>query len=334
MTLHQCVADFFRGQELAQRAGVVAVSGGPDSMALAHVCLKLRHEQRLGQLVLAHLNHQLRGAESDADEAFVASLPSTWNLPALAVQTRRFDIARLARETGDNLENAARETRYQWLTDVARQTGAAWVATGHSADDQAETVLHQLLRGSGLQGLAGMAPHRSLASGIDLIRPLLMVRRADILAYLREQNLAFRVDSSNDDLTFTRNRLRRDVLPMLERDFNPKLVEVLGRTAVQLREAQDYLTERAGQLLANAERPRAGNIIVLMRAPLETAAPLLVRELLRLVWQREGWPLGDMGFEEWERAAALARGANLGNDLPGGVQVRAAGQVSQFEMTK
>jgi len=331
MNLLDHVGNFFQRQDSARRCGVVAVSGGPDSVALGHSCAMLWRESHLGKVVLAHLNHRLRSADSDADEAFVENLPSTWNLPLLAVHHHRIDVARLARESGDNLENTARRERYRWLNEIARDVGAAWVATGHTADDQAETVLHHFLRGSGLQGLAGMGERRPLAPGIDLVRPLLTVRRSDVSAYLHEQRLAFRIDASNDDLHFTRNRLRREVLPMLERDFNPNLVEVLGRTAIQLREFQDDLSERAGQLLAAVERPRAGNIIVLQRAPLATAAPLLVRELLRLLWQREGWPLGDMGFDDWERAAALARGANVGNDLPGGVKVRAVGKVIQLQ---
>ena len=331
MTLLDHVAEFFQRQGLAARPGVVAVSGGPDSVALAHACVTLWRGQRLGSVVLAHFNHLLRGAESDADETFVQNLPTTWHLPALVVHTHRLDVARLAKETGDNLENAARQARYGWLTEVARQTGSAWVATGHSADDQAETVLHHFVRGSGLQGLAGMPPRRLLESGIDLVRPMLMIRRADVLAYLHEQALSFRSDASNDDLTFTRNRLRREVLPLLERAFNPNLVEVLGRTAAQLRDVQDDLAQRAAALLQTVERPRAGDIIVLARVPLQAASPMLVRELLRLLWQREGWPTGAMGFNDWQRAAALMRGEPGGQDFPDGVQVRAIGQVIQLE---
>ena len=331
MTLLDHVAGFFQRHDLALRPGVVAVSGGPDSSALAYLCATLWRQQCLTNIALAHLNHQLRGADSVADEAFVRDLPAAWNLPALPVYTHCLDIARLATETGDNLENTARNARYGWLTDIARQAGAAWVATGHTADDQAETVLHHVLRGSGLTGLAGMPERRPLAPGIDLVRPLLTIRRGAVLAYLHDERLACRHDASNDDLGFTRNRLRRELLPLLERDYNPALVEVLGRTASQLRDIQDQLTQQATALLAQVERPRAGKLIVLQRAPLQAAAPMLVRELLRLVWQREGWPQGDMGFADWDRAAARARGEPGGQDFPGGVQVRAVGQVSQLE---
>jgi tRNA(Ile)-lysidine synthase len=331
MALLDHVADFFQRQHLTEGPGVLAVSGGPDSIALAHACVALGQQQRLAKVTLAHLNHQLRGADSDADETFVKSLPVAWNLPQLRCYSHRIDVARVAQQKGDNLENAAREARYRWLAEIAQREGAAWVATGHTADDQAETVLHHLLRGSGLAGLAGMTERRSLAPGIDLIRPLLTIRRADVMAYLQENGLTCCRDASNDDLSFTRNLLRHTLMPAFERDYNPRLIEVLGRTALQLRDIQDELTKQARTLLMNVELPRAGAMIILKRVPLEAAGPVLVRELLRLVWQREGWPQGAMGFVDWDRAAALVSGASAGNDFPGGVRVRALAHVIQLE---
>jgi len=331
VSLLEHVEAFGRRHDMIGRPGVVAVSGGPDSVALAHVAATLWTQERLAPIVIAHLNHQLRGIESDADEAFVQDLPRAWNLPALACRTHRIDVARLAKETGDNLENAARQARYGWLTEVARETGAAWVATGHTADDQAETLVHRLLRGSGAQGLSGMAERRPLAPGIDLVRPLLTIRRAVVLAYLEHHRLPYRQDASNDDVGFTRNRLRHELLPVLEQNYNPNLVEVLGRTALQLREIQDELTRQAREWLGRAELPRAGTMVVLRREPLQHAPPVLARELLRLIWQREGWPLGDMGFDDWDRAATIVGGVTTGNDFPGGVRMRLAGQVIQIE---
>jgi tRNA(Ile)-lysidine synthase len=325
------VADFFHRLELTDRPGVLAVSGGPDSVALAHACIALWQQRRLADVTLAHLNHQLRGADSDADETFVKSLPVTRNLPQLRCHTHRIDIAHVAQQKGDNLENAGREARYHWLTEIAQREGAAWIATGHTADDQAETVLHHLLRGSGLAGLAGMTERRPLAPGIDLVRPLLTIRRAKVMEHLQENHLSYRRDASNEDLTFTRNLIRHKLMPVLERDYNPQLIEVLGRTALQLRGIQDELTKQAHALLADVELPRAGAMIVLKREPLQTAGLVLLRELLRIVWQREGWPQGAMGFVDWDRAAALVSGASAGNDFPSGVRVRATEQVIQLE---
>ncbi len=324
------VAQVLKRQRLTGQPGVIAISGGPDSVALAHLCAHLWRDHRIGPVTLAHLNHQLRGADSDADEVFVRQMPAAWNMPDLGCRTQRLDVAQLARERGANLENSGREARYRWLIEVARQTGAAWVATGHTADDQAETVLHHFLRGSGLQGLAGMAECRPLVAEIFLVRPLLAVRRRELLAYLEENRLTYRQDASNLDLEFTRNRLRHELLPLLERDYNPGLSEVLGRTAAQLGEIQAELTRQATSMLGSVELPRAGTIVVLKRAPLHDASPVLLRELLRLIWQRESWPQGEMTYDDWNRAAALVQGASAGQDFPGGVQVHARDKVVQI----
>src|SRR5436190_2682707 len=160
---------------------VVAVSGGADSVALL---LSLR-QLRAAPLVLAHLNHQLRGAESDADEAFVRDLHA--RLLAQGGQrvqlcVTHLDMAARAAVLGDNLEGVARDERYRWLGEIARQHGMSLVATGHTADDQAETILHRLLRGAGLQGLRGIAERRPLVEGVHLIRPLLDVTHEEVLA--------------------------------------------------------------------------------------------------------------------------------------------------------
>src|SRR5262249_49805917 len=159
------------------------ISGGPDSMALLHALLALRQGTDL--LILAHLNHQLRGAESDADERFVQECCA--NLTArgtqgLELRCARLDVAARVRREGGNLESGRRRLRYAWLADLAREASVSLVATGHTADDQAETVLHRLLRGTGLKGLRGIAPRRPLAPGIELVRPLLDVRRCEVLA--------------------------------------------------------------------------------------------------------------------------------------------------------
>src|SRR5262249_26867328 len=138
MVLLNHVAEFFQRQHLADRPGVLAVSGGPDSVALAHACVALWHQKRLAQVTLAHLNHQLRGTDSDADEAFVKNLPVAWQVPQLRCHTHRIDVASVAQQEGDNLENVGREERYRWLKELAQREDAAWVATGHTADDQAE----------------------------------------------------------------------------------------------------------------------------------------------------------------------------------------------------
>jgi len=161
------------------------------------------------------------------------------------------------------------------------------------------------------------------------VRPLLTVRRAEVLAYLKRLGQAYRDDKSNWDRRYTRNRLRHDVLPRLAEEFNPALVDVLCRLAEQAGEMEAYVAGQAAQLLKEAELPRAGTTVVLDARRLGEAPPLLVREALRLLWEREGWPEGEMGFDAWQRAAAVVAGTETAVDFPGGVRLRRVGHVVQ-----
>jgi tRNA(Ile)-lysidine synthase len=303
--------------DLSNGSLVIAVSGGPDSVALARAAVIARGTGR-DRLVLAHLNHGLRGAESDADEAFVVDLGS--RLPAVEVHHARFEVAAEARATGANLEATARRLRYAWLAQVARETGIARVATGHTADDQAETVLHRLLRGTGLQGLRGIASSRPLGPDVELVRPMLGITRAEVLAFLHGLGQSFREDSSNRDLRHTRNRIRHELLPLLADQYNPAIVALLGRLAVQADAAFRDEEARAAALLAAAELPRAGSQLVFDAAKLAAAAEQDLRAMLRFVWEREGWPRDAMGFDAWQRLAEQARGRGTATDFPGGVR--------------
>jgi tRNA(Ile)-lysidine synthase len=322
------VADFMRG--FGSAPGVVAVSGGPDSVALLHLLVTLRRQGKVGELTVAHLNHQLRGQESDGDEAFVRELAKRINGGPLPCLTKSANVANLARVQGGNLENLGRQLRYDWFAEVARAQSAAWVATGHTADDQAETVLHRLLRGTGLHGLGGIPARRELIAGIQVIRPLLRIRRTDVMTYLEEQKLSFRQDSSNSRLDFTRNRIRRELLPHLAEHYNPGIVDVLCRLADQARETQQQAEHAAATLLAQASLPRAGALFVFDLQQLGRASRHEVREMFRLVWQQERWPQGDMSFDQWDRLAALVFGGPAALDLPGRIHARRQGRILQL----
>lgn len=298
---------------------VVAVSGGVDSVALLRAVAALR--QRDQPLIIAHLNHQLRGAASDADEAFVAQLHAelTMGLPNVILRCERVDVAARAQQDRGNLESVARQLRYDWLTEVARTADLRWVLTGHTADDQAETVLHRLLRGTGLNGLRGIAPRRPLGDKIELVRPLLQVRRAEVLAYLRSLEQPFREDASNAERRYTRNRIRHELLPLLAEHYNPAVVPLLCQVAEQAAEVCHDRELSARELLGAVEKPRAGSALVFDRRRLAAAPRNLVREVFRLAWQREGWAAGRMDFGAWDRLAAVARGEIPAVDLPGGV---------------
>jgi tRNA(Ile)-lysidine synthase len=301
--------------------GVVAISGGPDSVALAAACRSLLASGRITRLHLAHVNHGLRGAESDEDERFVRELAGSWSLPLVVA---RREIA------GSGIEEAARDARYEWLTATAREVSAEWIATGHTADDQAETVLHRLVRGTGLSGLSGIAPVRMLSEWVALVRPLLDVKRSDLLAFLAAEGISYRVDSSNADVRFTRNRIRHELLPTLARDFNPAIVDILGRLAKQAAEWQETISRRAKELLAEVERQRADHIVVLSWKPLATMSPMWVREIVRTVWRREEWPEGAMTFEDWECVSDIIKCDAKPRDFPDGVRIRLTQYVVQL----
>ena len=316
-------------------AGVVAVSGGPDSVALLHALVTLRGDRPAGPLVIAHFNHQLRGPESDADEAFVRALQArlvAQGAPDLRLQCARGDVLAEAGERGVNLEAFARLVRYEFLRQVAVDAGLAWVATGHTADDQAETVLHHLLRGSGLKGLRGIAARRPawVSASTEVVRPLLSVTRREVLSYLEKEGEPFREDSAHFDLDYTRNRIRHELVPDLAERYNPAIVQILGRLAAQAEEVYRHEEEAARALLTAAERPRAGSMLIFDRRSLAAAPRHRVREAFRLACEREGWPLGGMGFDDWERLAGLVWGEGSAVDLPGGVRAQALPNVVQL----
>jgi tRNA(Ile)-lysidine synthase len=340
------VRRFVSATPVCAGAGVVAVSGGADSVAL----LRALAASHTGPLTVAHVNHRLRGAESDGDAAFVRDLASSLNL---ACVVKQIDVASL----GGNLEATARNVRYEFFAEVARDTGATWIATGHTADDQAETVLHRIVRGTGLQGLRGIARVREWAVGSGqwaektedsstsdasdfsslatahcplptLTRPLLAVTRIDVLEHLAGIGQVFREDSSNADPRFTRNRIRHELLPLL-RTFNPDVVSALARLAEHAGDAHEIITERAAEVLAKAERPRVGGTVVLDVAALGTSRAL-VRAVMRLVWDREGWPQEQMDADAWDRACEFGDRSVRAWDFPGGVTMRHSGRVVQI----
>ena len=220
---------------------VCAVSGGADSVCLLHWLARLREE--LGfSLTAAHYNHQLRGAESQRDEEFVRSFVCKC-CPDVPLVVGRGDVTAQASQTGTGLEETAREMRYTFLQKTAAQVGAPFIATAHTADDNAETVLLHLLRGSALRGLTGISPRRD-----NILRPLLTTRRNEVEEYLQIYGLPHVEDSSNTDERFARNRVRRQLIPLLEQ-MQPQVVSHLNQTARHLSADEDYLCALARQAL-------------------------------------------------------------------------------------
>jgi tRNA(Ile)-lysidine synthase len=211
----------------------VAVSGGADSVALLRLLLELRQE--LGVVLsVAHFHHQIRKAEADADGEFVAELARQFQLELHAGSG---DVPAHARDHKVSLESAARELRHRWFRGLVQQGRADKIATAHTLDDQAETVLMRILRGTGVRGLAGIAPEQKEK---HLVRPLLAVTRAEIEAYLNSLHQPWRTDSSNLDVSHTRNRVRHTLLPLLEKDFNPAIRQTLAELAELARLEDNY----------------------------------------------------------------------------------------------
>jgi tRNA(Ile)-lysidine synthase len=244
-----------------------AVSGGADSVALLRVLLELRAELGI-VLSVAHFNHGLRGEASDADQQFVAELAKEHELEFFVGQADVRDHAILSKQT---LEAASRELRYRWLSLLATSKKLDAIATGHTLDDQAETVLMKFLRGAGTRGLAGVYPQVALGvqppdpwlgdsvtpEGVPfenqrhrIVRPLLDVARAEVESYLTMLGQSWREDETNRDARFTRNRVRHELLPLLERDYNPNLRQVLSETAEIARAEEEYWQELATRELA------------------------------------------------------------------------------------
>lgn len=228
----------------ANRRGLilVALSGGPDSVALFHALRRLKADYpELGyRIAAAHLNHRMRGAESDRDECFVRGLCAAADVPLVVERATDLSGAR------SNLEERAREVRYEFLNRTGDRLGAALIATAHHADDQAETVMLRLLRGSGAAGLGAMA---EIGPG-RLIRPLLNVQKSAIIAYLSIIEADSVTDSTNLENALLRNRVRTKLIPMLERDYAPGFSRRLGELAAEMRELNDFLTVQARRELA------------------------------------------------------------------------------------
>jgi tRNA(Ile)-lysidine synthase len=280
---------------------LAAVSGGADSVALLRGLAAIRAPGP-GRLCVAHFNHALRGAESAGDEAFVVELCRQLGLHCEVGHA----AAVLADAPGATLEEAARDARYEFLRQTAERLGARYVVTAHTADDQAETVLHRVIRGSGVAGLCGIGRTRCLGPAVTVIRPLLGVRRSQLLAYLEELGQSYRDDSSNADRQFTRNRIRHELLPRLAADFNPGVVDALLRLATLAGEMQAVIDAQVDALAARCVAAASPDAVRIEISALTAEPPYVVRELLIAVWRRQGWPLQSMGFAEWEQLAHMA----------------------------
>ena len=288
-----------------ERVGV-AVSGGPDSVLLLDFLQRLSRDVGF-TLAVVHFNHHLRGAESDEDARFVRRWAQELELPFLCGEAR---VAEEARKRCRNLEATARELRYRFFLGLIRQGRVDQVATAHTLDDQAETVLIHILRGTGTKGLGGI--HPSFEGKI--MRPFLSLTRAEIEAALQERKLAFRVDSTNLDTGFRRNKIRLGLLPLLEREYNPEVKRLLSELSDRARDDEAYLEQQAREH-AGAWRVRDGGEERIPRRFLADLPPSLVRRVLRQAVQAVTGSLQGMTYRHIEALREFALKSQSGRKL-------------------
>lgn len=314
----------------------VAVSGGADSVALLLLLLELREEFGM-VLSVVHFNHKLRGRASDADEKFVAKLAAKHELEFHSVSA---DIAAKAKKERANLEDAARRARYDYFRSLADSGACTRIAVAHTADDQAETVLAHILRGSGLAGLGGIHPIAS-----PIFRPLLNIRRAELHAYLRRKRQSWREDVTNRDTKRMRARIRKKLLPLLEKQFQPNIVEHLATLANLAREDEAFLGALVEERLARTVQQSHGTLRIALADLFGTATrkefdtqfaadrqnteksdsfKAMSKRIVRQLVERIKANAGELGANHVDAVLHLARSGQTGSALalPGGVEVR------------
>jgi len=318
-SLEQRVLHFIQEHHLvsSQSRLLVAVSGGPDSVCLLHILVKLQEELGI-RLHVAHLNHQLRGAESKADAQYASNLARRLGIPATIEQR---DVKAYQKDKHISLEEAAREVRYTFLAQVAKAIGASQVAVGHTMDDHIETILMHLVRGTGTRGLRGLQPHtewQSSGNSLIIIRPLLQVSREETANYCHGHKLMPRIDTSNLSLSPLRNRIRYQLLPLLK-SYNPQVTEALLRTASIASDDLAVIDKDGSQLWAEIAQ-RQENTIILDKERLLELPPALKRHLLRMSIEKLLGNVKDIEMRHIEEImSALTKPAGKRLSLPGGL---------------
>ncbi|HEX7365101.1 MAG TPA: tRNA lysidine(34) synthetase TilS [Dehalococcoidia bacterium] len=307
-TVEQKVGEYVRANRLISAGDrlVVGVSGGADSVCLLHILARCREDLGV-DLHVAHLNHMLRGTESDNDAAHVSGLAQKLGLPA-TIESR--DVAAYQTSHNCSLEEAAREVRYRFLAEVADKTGAVAVAVGHTSDDHVETILLHWLRGTGIAGLRGLRPRSALnfaenGERIDVIRPLMETRRQETIHYCRRHRLSPRKDSSNESLSFLRNRIRLELLPVL-RSYNPGIDKVLLRLAEIAVDDVSFIEEQA-YLLWPGLAQQEGDAVYLEVNKILPLPPALQRQVFKMAVSQLRGDLKDVEADHIEAMMELLK---------------------------
>ncbi len=317
--LEETVAEFIRRHGLFAGADriLLAISGGADSIALLHILMALKAQGWIeADLVCAHINHQLRGPASDADEQFVVAQANLLGLPVVA---RAVEVRAHARRHRLSLETAARQLRLASLAEIARHRECTWIGTGHQKNDNAETVLQRLLRGTGFRGLAGIWPARQL-DDLRLASPLLCATRTEIGQYLKRRALPWREDATNVDVAYTRNYIRHRLLPLLQQEARGSLVDELSELATSARRLYVRIEREAEEAWASLATCAAGNVILNASGLASLPEPVAI-ELIRKAVVGLGGDNSDWASPHYRSILQLARRSIGGKraSLPGGL---------------
>jgi len=281
---------------------LVSVSGGPDSVVLLAVLYELRDNFKWN-LAVAHINHKLRGKESDKDLEFVKNLAAKYGLK---FHSNSFNTKKFAREHKLSLEDAARQIRYDFLEKTAQKIKADKIALGHTQNDQAETVLMRLFRGAGTLGLSGIPIKRG-----KFIRPLLETSREEVLKYLKEKKVPYRIDKSNLSDSFLRNRIRHKFLPWLKKEINPEIISTLSRTATILNEIDQYLDKETEKFFGKLTQT-SKNKILINRQRFSKLENIFKKNLVRYSWTKLTAEIYPLEFKQVERVLGLSEANQVG----------------------
>ena len=299
---------------------IVAVSGGADSVALLRALVEIRKADESsdsGSLIVAHFNHQLRGADSDQDAEFVRGLADGFGLP--------FELGERKSDQSSNSENDFRDQRYAFLTGVARSTNSRYIATAHHRDDVIETVLFRLFRGTGLPGLCGIPETRVVDESLTIVRPMLAVDKTLIETSLQAWGQGWREDASNSGSDFSRNFIRNEALPLLRSRF-ANVDESIARLARQSSEQQSLLGELIEPLWESVAEQEDG--VSFDCRTLHTYSPVLLRELVVAVFRRKNWPMSELGFRELDELSRVIAGETVckRKQISGGINCESDGK--------
>ena len=294
---------------------VVGVSGGADSLALLHILNEIKNIFFL-ELVVAHVHHGLRGKDADTDAEFVEGICRDWQIP---FYIKKVNVKELASKWGLSEEEAGRKVRYDFFEQILKDIKGQKIALAHHRDDQAETILYHLIRGTGLKGLQGMKPVRDG----KIIRPLLQISRQQIEEYCREKNLKYRVDLTNKDIVYTRNRIRNLLIPYIQKNFNPNFAESLVRMGDIIREEEEFLSFYSNQKFDKWVVVSDGKVEI----PIDffnSSPKAISRRIVRLAVEKLAKSMDDISFVHTEEVLNMALHSPTGStlDLPGNLKAR------------